>query len=84
MPIYVSSINDTEILARRAYEDESGENLQESLASKATNAQIDDINDTIEEISVKTDWEEDDPTSLKFLDNKPVPISTSEIEGLFN
>ena len=79
----VSTINDTELLARRAYEDESGDNLKESLATKATNAQIDELNDTIEEISVQTDWEESDDTSLKFLKNKPVPISNSEIEGLF-
>ena len=56
-----------------------------SLEDETTARRLGDdlLQQQIEEVSVQTNWDEDDSSSLAYLQNRPAPITTAEIDALF-
>lgn len=64
---------------------EIGLATKENLSTEATIRSSADTNlqQQIEEVAVQTNWDEDDSSSLAYLQNRPAPITTAEIDALF-
>lgn len=56
-----------------------------SLEDETTARRLGDelLQQQIEEVAVQTNWDEDDSSSLAYLQNRPAPITTAEIDALF-
>ena len=56
-----------------------------SLEDETTARRVNDelLQQQIEEVAVQTNWDEDDSSSLAYLQNRPAPITTAEIDALF-
>lgn len=68
--------------ARAGADDEIIEDLSDETSARRLNDEL--LQDQIEQLAQhRTDWDEDDPTSLSYLMNHPIAISDTEIEAIF-
>lgn len=71
----------TEIADRTDADAEIINSLEDETAARRLNDEL--LQQQIEEVAVQTDWDEDDSSSLAYLQNRPAPITTAEIDALF-
>lgn len=55
--------------------------LEDETAVRQINDDL--LQQQIEEVAVQTDWAQNDPSKLDYLKNKPIPISSVDIDALF-
>lgn len=73
------------IVTERTERTDADAEIITSLEDETTARRLNDelLQQQIEEVSVQTDWNEDDAGSMAYLKNKPVAISELEIDALF-
>lgn len=71
----------TEISDRTDADAEIITSLEDETTARRVNDEL--LQQQIEDVSVQTDWEQDDAMALDYLKNKPTTITDTEIEALF-
>lgn len=73
------------IVTERTERTDADAEIITSLEDETTARRLNDelLQQQIEEVSVQTDWDQDDNTALDYLKNKPTTITDAEIEALF-
>lgn len=73
------------IVTERTERTDADAEIITSLEDETTARRLNDelLQQQIEEVSVQTDWDQDDNTALDYLKNKPIIITDAEIEALF-
>lgn len=71
----------TEIADRTDADAEIITSLEDETTARRLNDDL--LQQQIEEVAVQTNWDEDDSSSLAYLQNRPAPITMAEIDALF-
>lgn len=73
------------IVTERTERTDADAEIITSLEDETTARRLNDelLQQQIEEVSVQTDWDQDDNMALDYLKNKPTTITDAEIEALF-
>lgn len=71
----------TEISDRTDADAEIITSLEDETTARRVNDEL--LQQQIEDVSVQTDWEQDDAMAMDYLKNKPTTITDAEIEALF-
>lgn len=73
------------IVTERTERTDADAEIITSLEDETTARRLNDelLQQQIEEVSVQTDWDQDDNMAMDYLKNKPTTITDAEIEALF-
>lgn len=55
--------------------------LEDETAARQVNDDL--LQQQIDDVAVQTDWEQGDPSKLDYLKNKPIPITSADIDAIF-
>lgn len=73
------------IVTERTERTDADAEIITSLEDETTARRLNDelLQQQIEEVSVQTDWDQDDNMAPDYLKNKPIPITSADIGALF-